>query len=575
MKARMLFCFAAVLLAGGAVHSPWAQSVDTAWVARYNGPGNSLDWANDIAVDDSGNIYVTGVINWGDMGTIKYYPNGDTAWARSYAGLGEAWGRALAIDDSGNVYVTGETGSYPSQECATVKYYPNGDTAWARRYYGPSHRGDFPYGIAVDASGNAYVAGYSYNTKAVADAFTIKYYPDGDTAWVRRYDGPESQDDFAFALALDDSGNVYVTGGSQGSASSRDYITIKYLANGDTAWTQRYNGLGNQSDTPLALALDDWGYLYVTGESYDSLTSMDFTTIKYYPDGDTAWVRRYNGPENGEDRARAIAVDDSGNVLVTGVVNQPGILATAIDDPINVLVTTHTAISAQLRGDFGTVKYYPNGDTAWVRIYDGPGNDVDGANALALDESGNVYVTGHSAQSSTYPQSFDYATIKYYPDGNEAWVIRYNGPADEDDDAQAIAVDNSGNVYVTGYSFGIGTDKDYATIKYIEIPTEVEDETPKEAKPLEFALSQNHPNPFNANTEIHYRIPQEGPVTVKVFNTLGQEVRTLVDAEQKAGRYAISWDGRNQKAQEVASGIYFCRLISGEYRLVRKMLLLK
>ena len=429
--------------------------------------------------------------------------------------------------------------------------------------------------IAVDASGNVYVAGYSYNTKAVADAFTIKYYPDGDTAWVRRYDGPESLDDFAFALAVDDSGNVYVTGGSNSSGTFRDYITIKYLANGDTAWTQRYNGTGNQSDTPLALAIDDWGYIYVTGESYDSLTTKDFATIKYYPDGDTAWVRRYNGPENGEDRANAIAVDDSGNVVVTGVVNQPGIEATAIDDPIGVSVTTNTAISAQLRADFGTVKYYPNGDTAWARIYNGPGNDIDGANALALDKSGNIYVTGHSAQSNTPPQNFDYATIKYSPDGDEAWVIRYNGPADDDDDAQAIAVDDSGNVYVTGYSFGIGTDKDYATIKYIEIPTEVKDEIPIDTKPLKFALSQNYPNPFNANTEIQYQIPEEGAVTVKVFNTLGQEVRTLVDAEQKAGRYAISWDGRDQKAQEVASGIYFCRLISGEHRLVRKMLLLK
>ena len=91
---------------------------------------------------------------------------------------------------------------------------------------------------------------------------------------------------------------------------------------------------------------------------------------------------------------------------------------------------------------------------AWVARYEG-----DGANAMAVDDSGNVYVTGVSAPA-------DYATIKYDPDGNELWVARYDGPASSYDEALAMAVDGWGNVYVAGKSDGIGTNQDYATIKY-------------------------------------------------------------------------------------------------------------
>jgi len=136
-------------------------------------------------------------------------------------------------------------------------------------------------------------------------------------AWVIRYNGLGSSDDFATALAVDGGGIVYVTGYSW-SGTSYDYATIKYDASGVEEWVARYNGLGNSADEAHALAVDESGNVYVTGRSLGSGTSNDYTTIKYDASGMEQWVARYNGPGNGSDQAWAIAVDSSRNVYVTG-----------------------------------------------------------------------------------------------------------------------------------------------------------------------------------------------------------------------------------------------------------------
>jgi len=370
----------------------------------------------------------------------------DTAWVRTYNGQGDSSDQAtaIAVDGSGNVYVTGRSVSSGTDwDYATIKYDPDGDTAWLRRYDGPANSVDWALAIAIDGSGNVYVTGKSYSSGTDFDYATIKYYPDGDTAWLRRYDGPGNSVDYASAIAVDGSGNVYVTGGIQVSGSGGDYATIKYDSDGDTVWVRTYSGSGNSDDVASAIAVDGSGNVYVTGGSNVSGYYYDYATIKYYPNGDIAWVRRY-GSGSTYTGAYAIAVDGSGNVYVTGYSAGSG---------------TGT--------DYATIKYYPNGDTAWLRRYDGPANSWDGAFAIAVDDSDNVYVTGYSYDSLT---SNDYATIKYYPDGDTAWIIRYNGSGNGSDGASAIAVDGSGNVYVTGWSYSSGTDWDYATIKYAQFP---------------------------------------------------------------------------------------------------------
>jgi uncharacterized delta-60 repeat protein len=535
----------------------FAQTVDTAWVRRHNGLGNSGDYAYTIAVDDSGNVYVAGQsVGSGtndDYATIKYDPDGDTAWVRRYNGPGNGsdYAYAIAVDDSNNVYVTGgSVGDGTGNDCATMKYYPNGDTAWVRRYDGPESSSDEGRVIAVDDSGNVYVTGRSYGSGTNYDYATIKYHPDGDTAWVRRYNGPGDNRDEGKAIAVDGSGNVYVTGYSYGGGTSYDYATIKYSPDGDTAWVRRYNEPGNNVDEAYAIAVDDLGNVYVTGRSYRSGSGEDYATIKYHPNGDTAWARRYNGPANDGDVARAIAVDGSGNVYVTG-----------------------RSDSAGSYQDYATIKYDSNGNQVWVRRYDYGVTGTDDSYDIAIDVSNNVYVTGVSAGGGA--AGLDYATIKYYSNGDNAWVMRHNGPGNGSDYAQAVAVDDSGNVYVTGYSYDSGTDFDYATIKYVQGVTDVKDETGGRERPSEFDLSQNYPNPFNPTTKIEFTLAKSGFVSLQIYDVLGRKVRTLVSEELSSGYKSVLWDGKNDEGKGVASGVYFYQLKVGDFSEPKKMLLLK
>ncbi|HXF99408.1 MAG TPA: FlgD immunoglobulin-like domain containing protein [Bacteroidota bacterium] len=93
--------------------------------------------------------------------------------------------------------------------------------------------------------------------------------------------------------------------------------------------------------------------------------------------------------------------------------------------------------------------------------------------------------------------------------------------------------------------------------------------------PTEYALYQNYPNPFNPTTTIRYALKRRGDVRLEIFNLLGQRVRTLVHREQNAGVYSVVWDGTDEAAHPMASGVYVARLDAGEFVAVRKMLLLR
>jgi hypothetical protein len=426
--------------------------VHPAWVGVYNGTGNSQDEAHAIAVDDLGNVYVTGQstgngTDW-DYATVKYYPDGEVAWTARYDGPASLRDIALAldVDGSGNVYVTGHgQGLENNSDILTVKYYPDGDTAWTRRYNGPANSTDAGYDIAVDQYGNAYITGYSVGSSSGKDYLTIKYLTDGTEAWVASYNGPGSGDDNANAIAVDNAGNAYVTGVSDGIGTSSDFATIKYDPAGDELWVERYNGPQGGNDVAYDIALDNSGNVYATGSCYHSDVVSQYATVKYDPSGDELWARVYVDemiiPPGSV--ASAITVNGSGNACVTG-----------------------WSRADETLFDYATVKYNPDGDEVWVARYNSGWDNCEVASAVTVDDLGNVYVTGYS--EAVEGEGDDYLTVKYDPDGNQLWKIRYNGAGNYFDGAWAIVVDGSGNVYVTGQASGSGTSYDYATIKYVQ-----------------------------------------------------------------------------------------------------------
>jgi 3-isopropylmalate dehydratase small subunit len=297
------------------------------WVARYPGPG---DGGRAIAVDDiTGNIYVTGT-DWAagtgnDYKTLAYDSTGKQLWAARYNGPSN-WSDiavAIAVDPTGNVYVTGaSTGQGSGFDYATVAYDSStGAELWVSRYNGPANNDDFGQAIALDSFGNIYVTGNSWGIGTFTDYATVAYDSTGAELWVARYDGPASSYDAAHAIAVDSTGNVYVTGESPGTGSDYDYATVAYDSAGAELWVARYNGPANSADYGRAIALDSLGNIYVTGNSLGIGSGYDYATVAYDSAGTELWVARYNGPANGWDTATAIAVDTAGSVYVTGTSN--------------------------------------------------------------------------------------------------------------------------------------------------------------------------------------------------------------------------------------------------------------
>lgn len=545
--------------------------VQQLWEARFTGSAGSAEIAKDVVTDAAGNVYVTGYAYNGrnyDYATVKYTASGQQLWQARYNGptSGEDLPTNVVVDAAGNVYVSGTSYSATESDYATVKYSPTGQQLWVARYSGPANGYDLAAKVEVDGAGAVYVTGSSDNGRTSSyDYATIKYdAASGQQQWATRYNGPANSFDLAADLVVDAAGDVYVTGTTYSSSSS-DYVTLKYAkASGQPMWEARYNGPANGYDEAAKLAVvGPLSQVAVTGTSEGGTgTGYDFATILYEATGgQPAWANRYNDPSNGDDVVADLAVTSQGDVVVAG--------------------TSYGGSSA----DYSTVLYSGGrGGLIWRSRYDGPANSYDEAKALAVDAAGNSYVTGLSYNSDG---TNDYATIKYAlnPNITTGWLqleARHNGSGNSYDEAAAVTVDNSNNVYVTGFSLGSSTGYDFATLKYGPISTNSKPMAWAGAAPggagsapLAVAASKRlqelavYPNPSAGPTTVSFRPVLDGPAQVLVYNQLGQQVATLYEgAVRKGQHYELPLH-----SEKLAPGLYTCSLlVNGQRETVRVLI---
>jgi hypothetical protein len=421
--------------------------------------GSAEDHGYGIAVDTLGNSYITGLTfstqatfpvrsgpylahNGGSIDAFvsKVNPSGTALLYCGYiGGSSDDYGQGIAVDGSGNAYVTGYTNSAQASfpvfsgpdltynggfDAFVAKVNPSGTSVLYCGYIGGSST-DNGYGIAVDGSGNAYVTGRTFSEVGLlvlygpdltynggsTDAFVAKVNPSGTAFLYCGYIGG-SGDDSANGIAVDGSGNAYVTG-----ETNSTQITFPVLYGPDMS----HNG------------------------------STDAFVAKVNPLGTTLLYCGYIGGSSG-DNGRGIAVDGSGNAYVTGDTSSIQPTFPALSGPD----LTHNGST-----DAFVAKVNPSGTALLYCGYIG-GWEYDIGYGIAVDGSGNAYVTGDTNSTQiTFPMLYgpdlshngnnDVFVAKVNPSGTALLYCGYIGGSTIDN-GYAIAVDGSGNAYVTGYT---------------------------------------------------------------------------------------------------------------------------
>jgi hypothetical protein len=392
-------------------------------------------------------------------------------WSHRFGDTAKDVGHAVAVDASGNVFIAGSFqgtadfggGALVSAGLADVflaKYDADGVHQWSKRFGNTGT--DVGWALAVDASGHVVVVGNFVGTvdfgggpvvsAGSVNAFAAKYDTNGLHVWSRRLGG--SDNETAYAVTADVSGNIIVTGEFIGSADFgggplvsagwRDIFVVKYDANGAHQWSQRYGS--DSADTGLAVAADATGSVFVAGEFQLTVDfgggnlvaqGMDIFVAKYDANGAHQWSQRFGDAVSS---CLGMVADTSGSVVLTGF------FADSADFGGGTLTTAGDV-------DIFLVKFDGNGTHQWSRRFGGASYET--GYSVAVDATGNVFLTGDFRDTFNFGGGDlasaglgDIFVAKYNASGVHEFSERFGDTGD--DTGHGAAVDASGNVIVTG-----------------------------------------------------------------------------------------------------------------------------
>ena len=349
------------------------------WIATLS--GGTFDRGSAVGVDSTGNVYMVGraFTASDDYETVlvKYDGNGSVQWQRTLGATSGDEGAGLAIDTSGNVYIAGSTTSTGSWEAFVAKYNPSGTLQWQRTLGGIDV--DYGFSVALDASANVYIAGAAASQGAGDyDLLIAKYDSSGAIQWQRTLGG--TADDTGYGIAVGGLGGVYVAGGvASAGAGGYDAFLVKYNSSGTLQW-QRVLG-GANTDGAYAVAADASDNAYLLGYTNSQGSGgYDILLAKYDSSGTIQWQRSLGGAST--EIGYGVTVDSSGNPYIVGY------------------TTTQGAGSA----DILVAKYNSSGALQWQRILgDSFSNSGYG---IVVDSTGNMYATGRTDASPTKVMTF-------------------------------------------------------------------------------------------------------------------------------------------------------------------------
>jgi hypothetical protein len=431
--------------------------IDDVWEARRAG-GNGMDYGAGIVVDSSGNSYVTGEFEGtsafgattltsagiNDIYVAKMDSGGNFLWAKRAGGTSYDRGRGIAVDSSGNTYITGyfqgtaEFGattltSAGSSDTYIAKVDSGGNFLWAKRAGGTS--GDEGHGIAVDSSGNAYVTGIFTGTAVFGattltstsvgggDTYIAKVDSGGNFLWAKRAGGTSGN--VGYGIAVDSSGNAYITGYFTGtavfgattltSAGQQDTYIAKVDSGGNFLWAKRAGGTNYNHN--FSIVADSSSNAYITGyfkgtsvfgaTTLTSAGDVDVFIAKVDSGGNFLWAKRAGGTN--QDSGWGIAVDSSGNAYITGYFNGTAVFG----------ATTLTSAGGSV--DIFVAKVDSGGNFLWAKRAGGISGA--GGNGIAVDSSGNAYVTGQFQGTAVFG-----ATTLTSAGGNDVFIWKVPAP---------------------------------------------------------------------------------------------------------------------------------------------------